>query len=366
MTDIVIPVADRREVVRRFRARLTPELAALVRRSPAVARQFVPDERELIDFGGTDAPFEEGKQNHGRYGLERVYADRAVLTPYFDCSAYCRYCFKKTRTLAGDGRRMSEREIDDAVAYIAADPRIRIVLITGGDPLVDVPLLRSVLDRVIEIPHVNAIRVGTRNILFQPELLTDEVADMLASYHRIDFQDLRRGKSLAVGLSLNHADELTPAVARAARRLITRGVVVRGQVTLLKDVNDSASALKDLYGLFAAVGIVPYYLYHCMPVTGAVHFRTPVQRGLDILRELSPLTGAFSPTYVYVTQIGKHRLAPGQTLEYAEIDGRRYVRATSPYAARDFLEFTGRNALPPLHEVDARGWIVSHYLDGEA
>lgn len=352
-------------MVRQFRARLTPELAALVRRSDAVARQFVPDARELIEFGGTPAPFEEGRQNHGRYGLERVYADRAVLTPYFDCSAYCRYCFKKTRTLAGDGRRMTEAEIDDAVAYIASDERIRIVLITGGDPLVDVPLLKTVLDRVIEIPHVNAIRIGTRNILFQPDQLTDELADLLASYNRIDYDDLRRSKSLAIGLSLNHPDELTPGVARAARRLIARGIVVRGQVTLLKDINDDAATLRDLYDIFAAVGIVPYYLYHCMPVVGALHFRTPVQRGLDILRELAPLTGAIAPTYVYVTQIGKHRVAPGMKLEYVEIEGRRHVRATSPYLARDFLELTGRSALPPLHETDPQGYIVSHYLDGE-
>jgi lysine 2,3-aminomutase len=357
--------AERREVVRRFRARMTPELAALVRRSPAVARQFVPDPRELVDFGGTDAPFEEGKLNHGIYGLERLYEDRAVLTPYFDCSAFCRYCFKKTRTLAGDGRRMTDDDIERAARYIESDPRIRIVLVTGGDPLIDIPLLKKVLDRVSGIPHVRALRVGTRNILFQPDLLTGEVADLLAGYTRIDYGDLRRSKSLAVAFSLNHADEITPAVARAVRRLVERGVVVRGQVTLLRDINDDADALLDLYSLFAALGIVPYYLLHCMPVVGAFHFRTTVQRGLDILASLAARTGAVAPMYVYVTPAGKHRLAPGQALDYREIEGRRYIRATSRYRAADFLELTGKPELPPLHEADADGYIVSHYLDGD-
>ena len=361
-----LPDAERQEVVRRFRARLTPELAALVRRSPAVARQFVPDARELIDFGGTDAPFEEGKLNHGIYGLERLYEDRAVLTPYFDCSAFCRYCFKKTRTLAGDGRRMSDDDIERAAAYIESDPRIRIVLVTGGDPLIDIPLLKKVLDRVSAIPHVRALRVGTRNILFQPDRLTDDVADLLASYTRIDYDDLRGSRSLAVAFSLNHADEITPDVARAVRRLVARGVIVRGQVTLLKGINDDAAALLDLYSLFATVGIVPYYLYHCMPVTGAVHFRTTVQRGLDLLTTLAPRTGAIAPIYVYVTPVGKHRLGIGDRLDYRPIGGRRYIRATTRYRAADFLELTGKSELPPLHERDAAGYVISHYLDGEA
>ncbi len=356
---------DSLELAKRFRARLTPELSRLTKAHPAIARQFLPDRRELIEFGGTDAPFEEGKLNHGIYGLERLYVDRAVITPHFECSAYCRYCFKKTRTLAGGGRRMTEDEIEQAAAYIERDPRIRIVLITGGDPLTDIPLLKRTLDRVVQIPHVTSLRVGTRNILFAPDALTEDVADLLAGYNRINFQNLAASKSLAVAFSLNHPDEITPAVARAVRRLSTRGVIIRGQVTLLKGVNDDPKTLLALYSLFATIGIVPYYLYHCMPVVGAVHFRTSVQRGLDILEALAPLTGAAAPTYVYVTPVGKHRIGPGHQLNYIQLDGQRYIRAMSPYRAAEFLEFTGKTALPPRHEADPEGRIISHYLDGD-
>lgn len=344
---------------------MTGSLAQLAKRSSAVARQFIPDPKELVQFGGTEAPFEEGKVNHGIYGLERLYIDRAVITPVFDCTAYCRYCFKKTRTLAGNGRRMSYDEIEAACAFIAADPRIEIVLVTGGDPLLDLGLLRRVLDGVAVIPHVRAIRIGTRNILFQPERLTEDVADLLASYHRLDFERLERSQSLAVAFSVNHADELTPEVSRAVRRLTSRGVVVRGQVTLLKGVNDNTAALIALYRSFAALAMVPYYLYHCMPVVGAAHFRTSVQRGIDLLDPLLSRTGAMAPIYVYVTPAGKHRLSPGAPLDLLMIDGRRHVRATTPYLARDFFECTGKTSLPPLHYTDAAGRIVSHYLDGE-
>lgn len=260
---------------------------------------------------------------------------------------------------------MTAGEIEQAAEYIEKDPRIRIVLITGGDPLTDIPLLKQALDRIVTIPHVTAIRIGTRNILFQPEALTEDVADLFAGYNRIDCDRLHESKALAVAFSLNHPDEISPAVARAVRRLVTRGIVVRGQVTLLKGVNDDAGVLLDLYTLFATVGIVPYYLYHCMPVVGAVHFRTTVQRGLDILNELAPLSGAMAPNYVYVTPVGKHRVGPGHRLEYADIAGQRYIRARSVYRAADFLEFTGKTELPPNHEAHAEGWVISHYLDGQ-
>ena len=114
-------VALRRQVTRRFRGGVTPYLSPLIKTSDAVRKQFVPEYLEGLEFGRA-APFEEGKDNRGIYGLERVYADRAVSPPYFDCAAYCRYCFKKTRTLAGDGQlhvgRATSRR---ALAFIACN-----------------------------------------------------------------------------------------------------------------------------------------------------------------------------------------------------------------------------------------------------
>ncbi len=356
--------AAQKEVLHRFRAKTSPHISALIKASDAVARQFLPSPQELETFG-TESPFEEGKNNRGIYGLERIYEDRAVLTPYFECGAYCRYCFKKTRTLAGEAKRMSEADIMAAAEYIRSDPRIKTVLITGGDPLLDVPLLKTVLDRIQDIPHVRNIRIGTRNILFYPERVTEELAQMIAGYNYVDYENPLRSRNVSVGLSINHADELSPPLVKAAHRLMKRGVTIRGQVTLLKEVNDNAEAMHDLLELFLAVGIVPYYLFHCMPVVGTKHFRTSVQKGIDILRDLSPYSGTTALHYVYVTPLGKHRVAPGHALQYEQTDGQRYLRATTPYKAADFFEFSGNKRLPALHEVDENGYVVSRYLDGD-
>jgi lysine 2,3-aminomutase len=351
-------------VLKRFRSKISPSLAKLVKQSEAVAKQFVPSPYEALEFG-TEKPFEEGKNNHGIYGLERIYEDRAVITPYFECSAYCRYCFKKTRTLGGEAKRMTDENILAAVEYIRADERIKTVLITGGDPFLDTDLLKQVLDQIAPIPHVRNIRVGTRNILFQPEAITDELAEMLSGYNIVDLQNPRNSKNLSVGLSLNHPDELSPEVVAAAQKLIRRGITIRGQMVLMKGINDDAHTIRDLIELFLCNGIVPYYLFHCMPVTGAKHFRTSVQKGIDILREISPLSGSIAPHYVYVTPLGKHRVGPGNQLDYVEIDGHRYIRATTPYKAEDFLKYSDSTELPPLHEVDENGYVISYYLDGD-
>ncbi|HEX5752033.1 MAG TPA: radical SAM protein [Archangium sp.] len=351
------------EVKSRFRYATTRYIKNLMEQSDAVRKQFEPSFYELMDFG-KEQPFEEGKDNSGIYGLERIYEDRAVITPYFGCASYCRYCFKKTRTLAGDNKVMPEENIDAALEYIRADPRITTALITGGDPLAKPALVYKILEQLSSIPHITKIRIGSRHILFQPDRITTELAERIASYNRVDPEKPLASKNISIGVSINHADELQPEVIRAVQQFTKRGVTVRGQMVLMKGINDDVATLKNLLDHFLAIGIVPYYLFHCMDVIGTYHMRTSVQRGLDILAQLAEFSGTYAVPYVYVTPVGKHRVAPGMTLDYEEIDGKRYIRRTSPYKAERFLAFSGKKSLPALHEVDENGYIVSRYLDG--
>lgn len=351
------------QVKSRFRYATTRYIKNLMEQSDAVRKQFEPSFYELMDFG-KEQPFEEGKDNSGIYGLERIYEDRAVITPYFGCASYCRYCFKKTRTLGGDNKVMAEENIDAALEYIRSDSRITTALITGGDPLAKPALVYKILEQLSAIPHITKIRIGSRHILFQPDRITTELAERISSYNRVDPEKPLASKNISIGVSINHADELQPEVIRAVQQFTKRGVTVRGQMVLMKGINDDVATLKNLLDHFLATGIVPYYLFHCMDVVGTYHMRTSVQRGLDILAQLAEFSGTYSVPYVYVTPVGKHRVAPGMKLDYEEIDGKRYIRRTSPYKAERFLAFSGKKSLPEHHEVDENGYIVSRYLDG--
>ncbi len=53
-----------------------------------------------------------------------------------------------------------------------------------------------------------------------------------------------------------------------------------------------------LHGLLR-IRVRPYYLYQCDPIPGSSHFRTPVEKGLEIIRGLrGHTTGYAVPTFV--------------------------------------------------------------------
>lgn len=352
------------ELRQSFRTKLSPEIAKLAKQSEAIARQMLPSIHEL-DFSGLREPFEAGKNNQGIYGMERIYEDRVVLTPYFECAAYCRYCFKKTRTLGGEAKRMTEADIDQAIRYISTDTRINTVLITGGDPFLDFDMLEELLNRIEVIPHIRNIRIGTRNILFTPESITDNRIERIARFQRFHLMNPKMSRCVSVGFSLNHPDELTPSVIEALSIFHRHSVSIKGQVVLLKGVNAETRIIQELSNLMIANQISPYYVFHCMPVIGANHFRTSVQKGIDILRDLARFSGTTAFQYVYVTPVGKHRLNIDSKLNYVFRENQRLIRNHTVYKAADFLQFSGQNSLPVDHEVDSQGYIISHYLDGD-
>jgi lysine 2,3-aminomutase len=72
-------------------------------------------------------------------------------------------------------------------------------------------------------------------------------------------------------------------VAQACDRLADGGIPVGSQTVLLKDMNDSEKALKNLFHGLLKLLVRPYYLYQCDPVVGTAHLRTSVQTGIDLI-----------------------------------------------------------------------------------
>ena len=53
-----------------------------------------------------------------------------------------------------------------------------------------------------------------------------------------------------------------------------------------------------MHGLLMA-RVKPYYLYQCDPIVGSSHFRTPVRKGLEIIKGLRGHTSGYAvPNYV--------------------------------------------------------------------
>ena len=110
---------------------------------------------------------------------------------------------------------------------------------------------------------------------------------------------LKRFHPLWMSIHFTHPDELTPETIEACARLADAGIPLGSQTVLLKGINDSVEVMKPLmHGLLKA-RVKPYYLYQCDPVSGSEHFRTSVEKGLEIIRALrGHTTGYAVPQFV--------------------------------------------------------------------
>jgi len=222
-------------------------------------------------------------------GVIHRYPDRALFLVTEFCSTYCRYCTRSR--LVGRSHRMvfQKKQWDQAIAYIEATPAIRDVLLSGGDPLtLPDEKLEYLLSRLRQIPHVEMLRIGTKAPVVLPHRITPALTRMLRRYH-----------PLWMSIHFTHPEELTPEVREACTRLADAGIPLGSQTVLLAGVNDRVETMKDLVHGLMRIRVRPYYLYQCDPILGSSHFRTPVAKGLEIIRGLrGHTTGYAVPSFV--------------------------------------------------------------------
>jgi lysine 2,3-aminomutase len=222
-------------------------------------------------------------------GIVHRYPDRVLFLVTGFCSTYCRYCTRSRMVGATGEKSVRKADLEQALAYIEATPTIRDVLISGGDPLtLDDDRIDWILSRLRRIPHVEFLRLGSKQPAVTPQRVTPALTRVLRRYH-----------PLWMSLHFTHPDELTPEVAEACTRLADAGIPLGSQTVLLKGVNDDVDTMRRLVQGLLRIRVRPYYLYQCDPIAGSAHFRTPVSRGLDIVRGLrGHTTGYAVPTYV--------------------------------------------------------------------
>jgi len=110
---------------------------------------------------------------------------------------------------------------------------------------------------------------------------------------------LKKYHPLWMSLHFIHPEECTPEAYRACDMLANAGIPLGSQTVLLKGINDSVATIRDLMHHLLRMRVRPYYLYQCDPISGSGHFRTTVEKGLEIIRGLRGYTTGYAvPTYV--------------------------------------------------------------------
>ena len=276
----------------RFSSAITPYYASLLPADLAddpLRRTVVPNLAEFaVSHGDCQDPLAEDSHSPVP-GIIHRYPDRVLFLVTDHCPVYCRYC-TRSRLVGGNAdfdltRRQWQRGID----YIAATPSIHDVLISGGDPLImGDDRLDWLLSRLSGISHLDYIRIGSKVPVVLPTRVTPSLCRMLKKHH-----------PLFMSIHITHPRELTSEAGEACMRLADAGLPLGSQTVLLKGVNDDAQTLRDLMRGLLRIRVRPYYLLQCDPITGSGHFRTSLEHGKSLIRELrGHLSGYAIPHYI--------------------------------------------------------------------
>lgn len=271
--------------------RITPYYISLLDRDnpeQALRKSVVPVFDEyIVSQGEASDPLSEEHDSPIPNVVHR-YPDRVLFLATGFCSTYCRYC-TRTHMVAKDKCHIGIKAWEPGLQYIANHAEIRDVLISGGDPLTMPDYhIEYLLQRLRSIEHVEIIRIGTKVPVVLPQRITRPLVTMLKKYH-----------PLFISIHFTHADEITPEVKEACEKLANAGIPLGSQTVLLKGINDNTETMKRLMHALLKIRVRPYYLYQCDPILGSGHFRTTIEKGLEIIRGLrGHTTGYAVPQFV--------------------------------------------------------------------
>ena len=276
-----------RKVTEKYPMRINPYYLDLIRQpGDPLWRQAVPDILELEDRVCLEDPLNEENLSPVP-NLVHKYPDRALFLVHNQCAVYCRFCTRK-RKVGTREMHVSQETIDAGLDYLRRTESIKDVLLSGGDPLLlDDDRLEYILAALRAMPHVVIIRIGSRVPCTLPVRITEDLAAMIKRYHPV-----------YINTHFNHPFEVTREASSACSRLADAGIPLGSQTVLLKGVNDDPEIIKQLMYKLLQIRVKPYYLFQTDMTRGTNHFRTPVEKGLEIMQAMiGHVSGMAVPTF---------------------------------------------------------------------
>jgi len=289
-------------------------------------------------------------------GVERLYRRTALIEPTTVCAAHCRWCLRGQYPISS----MTEDDIILAARYFGSLPErdnLDEILITGGDPLMSLPLLGMTVRNICEhAPNIKTIRIGSRVVFQDPRRIDTELLALFMRFPQIRFE---------IGVNVNHPIEFWPESLVAVEKLVDAGIRIYNQHPLLKGVNDDLETLVDLYGLLRMHNIDAHYLFHAIPLRGMSHHRTSMDKGLKLAVQLSAcgdFSGRTKPRFAVLSDIGKIVLYEGVIQERNEKSNSILLR--SGYRLQDRMKWNPAWKMPNNVILDESGLMSVWYLDG--
>ncbi len=338
-----------------FRVGLTPYYASLMDpahascpiRMQAIPRAIEADIRdeELRDPLGEDS-------HNPAPSIVHKYPDRVLFLVVDRCGIYCRHCNR--RRLVGGDEPPTTADLEAGLAYIARTPRIRDVLLSGGDPLLlSTRRLDHLLGRLRAIPHVETIRIGTRLPVVCPMRIDDELVAALRKHH-----------PLFINTHFNHVKELTPEARAGCERLVDAGIPVGNQTVLLRGINSSTKSLRALMRGLLRSRVRPYYLFQGDTVIGTDHLRTPVETAMELYRSLRGWMNSMAVPMLVLDAPGGHGKVPLIPSYIESLDEERVIVRTYRGTRVEYPQPRERDCTVPYDAIQFAGAVDDDDREG--
>lgn len=235
-------------------------------------------------------------------GLQHKYKQTGMYLSTNRCAMYCRHCFRKR--LVGVNDEEINKEFEDVVNYIKEHNEMTNVLVSGGDSFINSnEKIKKILSELSKIDHLSFIRFGTRTPVVLPQRIygDHELLDILEYYNKI--------KQIYVITHFNHPNEITKESSKAIESLRNIGIVVRNQTVLLKGINDNSDTLSLLMRRLTEIGVIPYYIFQCRPVSGVKNqFQVPFKKAIKLIDETRAKLNGISKSFKYAMSHPKGKI----------------------------------------------------------
>ena len=290
--------------------RISPYLLALVDwRNPLadpIRTQFLPlrsqqqPDHPMLRFDSLNE-----REDSPVPSLTHRYPDKALFLPQPSCPVYCRFC-TRSYAVGGDTEVVEKMKLgpsparwEQAFAYIASQPQLEDIVISGGDTYnLKAEHIEQIGRRLLEMPNIRRIRYATKGLCVLPQkILTDPA--WLDALTRVVELGRRLHKDVVVHSHFNHPAEITGFTEDAMGLLTERGIHVRCQTVLQRTVNDTPATMTLLVRRLSYINVHPYYVYMHDMVPGVEDLRTPLHVAQTLERHVRGATAGFNtPAFV--------------------------------------------------------------------
>jgi len=362
VTNINVPPSDRNDmqtVIDTYPVRLSMHTVRQMRVSRNVAYQYLPFVEELDVAGHVNTWI--GQFHQGL--LEQMYQNRVIFLLNMSCPVYCRFCFRKHKDSRNEANPTAA-DVEQAVTHVKNSPAIKEIVITGGDPFLNRRNMAIAIDGLMQIEHVQTLRLATRCISYYPHLFLANDEELLRYLKHKSLELRENGKRMEVATHFIHPDEISPQSLMIISELVNSGIAVFVQTPFLKDCNDEGPELVRLFSLLRGAGAELHYIYiPCSPIHGNSIYWTPIAKGIAAGNYLrAHLSDRIIPRICTATPIGKIDWNSSGWAVEPVADKEDFMWIRTPYTPDYFKRFAPIANEMEIIRVNDEGTIDIHYM----